>query len=251
MNKCDILTVSVHLRIVYPNGYRKWGKKMKIFNILGASSTEYEVVASRITEELERRNYSVGIISASDYKDFVAKTGSGPAEIEKMLDFYKQDYVIIKGRCLVNCPNILTAESTEEVDRGRDDLTMVISGTFAEAFILPAEYKGLPIINAMTRIEALVDFLEEIVPERMPNYPENCCTACGTDCRGLTKRIIEGTGSRDECILRGGDVQVMIDGIELPMVPFVKRLVKNVSCSVVKELDGYKEHGEIIIKIRQ
>ena len=128
---------------------------------------------------------------------------------------------------------------------------MVISGTFAEQFILPAEYNGLPIINAFTLIEELVDFLEENVPERMPNYPADCCTACGSDCRGLTKRILTGEADREDCILRGGDVQVLIGGEEIPLVPFVKRLVKNVTTSVIKELDGYKEHGEIVIKIRQ
>ena len=224
---------------------------MKIFNILGGTPSEYDAVATRITEELERRKYSVGIVSEEDYKDFVAKTGSGPAEIEKMLDFYKKDYLIIKGRCLVNCPNILTAASTEDIDKGRDDLTMVISGTFAEQFILPAEYDGLPIINAFTLIEELVDFLEENVPDRMPNYPADCCTACGSDCRGLTRRILSGEANREACILRGGDVQVLIGGEEIPLVPFVKRLVKNVTTSVIKELDGYKEHGEIVIKIRQ
>lgn len=229
----------------------KWSVNMKIFNILGRNPSEYDAVATRITEELERRNHSVGIVSEEDYKDFVARTGSGAAEIEKMLDFYKKDYLIIKGRCLVNCPNILTATSTEDIDKGRDDLTMVISGTFAEQFILPAEYNGLPIINAFTLIEELVDFLEENVPERMPNYPADCCTACGSDCRGLTKRILTGEADRDDCILRGGDVQVLIGGEEIPLVPFVKRLVKNVTTSVVKELDGYKEHGEIVIKIRQ
>lgn len=224
---------------------------MKIFNILGRNPSEYDAVATRITEELVRRNHSVGIVSEEDYKDFVARTGSGSAEIEKMLDFYKKDYLIIKGRCLVNCPNILTATSTEDIDKGRDDLTMVISGTFAEQFILPAEYNGLPIINAFTLIEELVDFLEENVPERMPNYPADCCTACGSDCRGLTKRILTGEADREDCILRGGDVQVLIGGEEIPLVPFVKRLVKNVTTSVIKELDGYKEHGEIVIKIRQ
>lgn len=224
---------------------------MKIFNVMGRDSAENEKVTVRIKEELERRSYSVGMITGSDYKTWVEKTGSGPDEIEKALDLYQQDYVIIKGRCLVNCPNILTVESSENIDGDRDDLTMLISGPFAETFLLPAEYKELPIINAMTGIEALVDFLEKTVPERMPNYSSNCCTACGSDCRGLTKRIIEGTGSREDCILRGGDVQVLIDGVELPLVPFVKRLVKNVTTSVVKELDGYKEHGEIIIKIRQ
>ena len=224
---------------------------MKIFNVMGQDSKENEKVTVRIKEELERRNHTVGIITGSDYKEWVEKTGSGPDEIEKALDLYQQDYVIIKGRCLVNCPNILTVESSEDIDVCRDDLTMLISGPFAETFLLPAEYKELPIINALTGIEALVDFLEKTVPERMPNYPANCCSACGSDCRGLTKRIIEGTGSREDCILRGGDVQVLIDGVELPLVPFVKRLVKNVSTSVVKELDGYKEHGEIMIKIRQ
>jgi molybdopterin-guanine dinucleotide biosynthesis protein B len=224
---------------------------MKILNIQGMDAAEHAAVAVRIVEELERRGYSVGVISEEDYKDFVKKTGSGPSEIEQMLDFYKQDYVIIKGRCLVNCPNIVTASCPEEVDKYRDDLSIAVSGKFAETFLLPAQYKDLPIFNALTLIDDLVTYLEEKVPDRMPNYPADCCTACGTDCRGMTRRIIDGTGSLDECILRGGDVQVFMDGKEIPMVPFVKRLVKNVSSAVVRELDGYNEHAEIVIKIRQ
>lgn len=223
---------------------------MKIFNILGKNSSEYDTVAARIAEELERRSYSVGVVSEEDYRDFIAKTGNGPTEVEKLLDFYKKDYLIIKGRCQVNCPNILTVTGTEEIDQDRDELTMVISGSFAEQFILPAEYDGLPIINAYTLIEELVDFLEENVPERMPNYPENSCSACGSDCRGLTKRILAGEADRDDCILRGGDVQVLIDGEEIQLEPFMKRLVKNVTTSVLGELSEYKEHGEIVIKMR-
>lgn len=74
--------------------------------------------------------------------------------------------------------------------------------------------------------------------------------ACGTDCRGLTKRIIKGEASIEDCVLRGGDVQVMVGGKDLAMVPFVKRMVRSVTTSVVKELDGYNENEEIVIRIR-
>lgn len=223
---------------------------MKIFNILGKNSEEYHSVGSRIAEELERRGYSVGVVSEEDYREFVSKTGSNSSEIERMLDFYKKDYLVIKGRCKVNCPHVLTAADTEEIREGRTDLTMVISGSFAEEFMMPAEFEGLPIINAFTLIGELVDYLEKNVPERMPNYPKEHCMACGTDCRGLTKRIIRGEATIDDCVLRGGDVQVIVGGKELTMVPFVKRMVRSVTTSVVKELDGYSDNEEIVIRVR-
>ena len=53
-----------------------------------------------------------------------------------------------------------------------------------------------------------------------------------------------------ECILKGENVQVFINGKELPMVPFVKSIVRSVTTSVIKELNGYEDGSEITVKIK-
>ena len=45
-------------------------------------------------------------------------------------------------------------------------------------------------------------------------------------------------------------VVLTIDGVEIPMVPFVKDTLKNVVVGAVKALDGYEEGKEIRICVR-
>ena len=53
-----------------------------------------------------------------------------------------------------------------------------------------------------------------------------------------------------ECILKGQQVELYVNGEEIPMVPFVKSMVRSVSEAMVGELDGYVEGAEIVIKIK-
>lgn len=160
-------------------------------------------------------------------------------DIDRILDIYSQDYVVIEGHAEANCPSIATGITTEQVDRQIEDLTIGISGVISNEL---TEYRGFPVINATTDIVRLVDLIEAKTPERMPNYSADCCSACGTYCRGLTKRILDGS----ECILKGENVQVFINGEELPMVPFVKNIVRSVTTLVIQTLNGY----EITVKIK-
>ena len=50
--------------------------------------------------------------------------------------------------------------------------------------------------------------------------------------------------------MKGQDVQLYVNGNEIPMVPFVKSVVRSVSKAMVGELDGYEEGAEIVIKFR-
>ncbi len=45
-------------------------------------------------------------------------------------------------------------------------------------------------------------------------------------------------------------VELSIGGKDIPMVPFVRDMLKNVMTGAVKALDGYEEGKEIIIKIK-
>ncbi|NLD20057.1 MAG: molybdopterin-guanine dinucleotide biosynthesis protein [Clostridiales bacterium] len=248
---------------------------MKIIKVQGISKTGKTTTVEAIIKELRRRGYTVGSIKEIHFEDFtMEKDGSntdihkkagacpvtargltetdvmfeGAVDIEKILDMYDQDYVVIEGKCEANCPDIITGRTEEELAAQKGKLTIAASGVISNRI---SSYEDLPVINALENIEKLVSLIEEKTPERMPNYSADCCTACGTDCCGLTERIIKGTESISRCILKGESVQVFLDGEELSMVPFVKSMVKSVSTSVIKELDGYRDNCEIVIKIKQ
>ena len=247
---------------------------MKVIMLKGVSGTGKTTTAEGIIRELRKRGYTVGSIKEIHFEAFTMETegsntdrhkkaGAHPVtarglsetdimfdhtlDIDRLLDYYDQDYVVIEGDSGANCPVIITGKTEEQLAEQVNPLTIAVSGVISNE---RTSWSGLPVINGMTEIERLADLIEEKTPERMPNYSSDCCTACGTDCRGLTERILKGTASRSECVLKGQDVQLYVNGNEIPMVPFVKSVVRSVSKAMVGELDGYEEGAEIVIKFR-
>lgn len=247
---------------------------MKIIMIKGITQTGKTTTAEAVIRELRKRGYSVGSVKDIHFEAFTMETegtntdrhkkaGAHPVtargiretdvmfdhtmDIDDILDFYDQDYVVLEGDSGANCPNIITGRTVQQLDDQYNELTIAVSGVISAEL---EEYKGLPIINGMTDVEKLVDLIEEKTPDRMPNYSPDCCTACGNGCRGLTAKILKGTGSISECILKGKDVQLYINNEEVPMVPFVKRMLRGVTEGMVAQLDGYEPGAEITIKIK-
>ena len=247
---------------------------MKVIMIKGITKTGKTTTAEAVIKELIRRGYSVGSVKDIHFEAFTMETegtntdrhkkaGAHPVtargiketnvmfdhtlDIERILDFYDQDYVVLEGDSGANCPNIITARTLEELDYQHNELTIAVSGVISAGL---EEYHGLPIINGMTDVEKLVDLIEEKTPERMPNYSPDCCTACGMTCRERLSKMLKGEADMDPCIRYGQYVQLFVNGEEISMVPFVKAMLRNVSEGVVSTLDGYKEGAEITIKFR-
>lgn len=247
---------------------------MKIIMIKGITKTGKTTTAEAIIRELRKRGYTVGSVKDIHFEAFTMETagsntdrhkkaGAHPVtarglsetdimfdhtvDIDRILDFYTQDYVVLEGDSGANCPVIITGRTVEDLDAQVNGRTIAASGVISETL---DRYRDLPVINGMKEIERLVDLIEEKTPERMPNYAADCCSACGTDCRGLTERILKGTGSLSECILKGQQVELYVNGEEIPMVSFVKSMVRSVTSALVGELDGYEEGAEIVVKIK-
>ena len=247
---------------------------MKVIMLKGTSKTGKTTTAEAVIGELKRRGYTVGSVKEIHYEAFTMETegsnthrhkkaGAEPVtarglsetdlmfqkklDINDILDFYHEDYVVLEGDSGANCPVIITGRTESDLDKQINDTTIAASGVISETL---TTYRGLPVINGTKEIERLVDLIEEKTPERMPDYPSECCTACGTDCRGLLARILKGEASISQCIRKGQEVQVHVNGEELPMVPFVKRMVRSVSEAMIGELDGCEKGAEIVIKIK-
>jgi molybdopterin-guanine dinucleotide biosynthesis protein B len=111
------------------------------------------------------------------------------------------------------------------------------------------EYRGIPVINAINETERLVSLIEEKVFAKLPDFPSECCTACGFSCRELGKKILAGEAKRDDCVITNSRVKLYIGGQKIEMVPFVQKILYNAVKSVVSELDGYKSDAAIKIEI--
>lgn len=214
---------------------------MRVIMVKGFSKTGKTTTVTKIIEELRRRGYSVGTVKDIHFEDFAMDhpgtdtykhaaagaqrvTALGEREtdilfsrrmdIAAVLKYYKEDFVILEGDSGADCPVILTGAKEEDIEKRMSDRVIAISGLIAEKM---DSYKGLPVINCLKEVEKMADLIEK-----------------------ATAKEKEET-----------DVVLTIDGVEIPMVPFVKNTLKNVVVGAVKALDGYEEGKEIKIRVKE
>ncbi|HZK24785.1 MAG TPA: molybdopterin-guanine dinucleotide biosynthesis protein MobB [Oscillospiraceae bacterium] len=247
---------------------------MKVFSVFGITKSGKTTTIEKIIAELRKRRYSVGSVKEIHFEKFAIdtegtntdrhkKAGSqlvtarGMYEtdvllqrqlaVNEILSFYDHDYVLLEGVTDTCAPKIVTAHSTEEVDARLDETVFAISGRLANSM---QEYRGLPVINAITETDKLVDLIIEKVFTRLPDVAPECCAACGVSCTELSASILQGTAKREDCVISDGSVTLTIDDQELSIVPFVQKLLYNAVTGVAKELDGYRGNGEIVVRIK-
>jgi len=247
---------------------------VKIFSVFGITKSGKTTTIENIIRELRKRRYTVGSIKEIHFEAFAIDTPGSNTDrhrqagsqlvtargnketdilfdrrlsVDEIMRFYDFDYVVMEGVTDTCAPKIITAHNTEEVDERLDETVFAISGKLANTM---QEYKGLPVINAITERERLVDLIVEKVFTRLPDMPPECCSACGFSCTELAARILRGQAKREDCVITDGRISLEIDGQEITIVPFVQDILYNAVTGVVKELDGYRENGEIVVKIK-
>lgn len=248
---------------------------MKVFSVVGVSKSGKTTSIERIIEELVRRGYTVGTIKNIHFHDFKMDfegtntdrhrkagaelvTARGEREtdimfqrqldIRTILSFYEQDFVILEGARDTSAPKILTAYDPKGIEERLDETVFAISGRVSTEI---DEYEGLPVINAQTDVQKLVDLIEQKAFRPLPDVKDDCCRACGYTCRELTSRILKGLSKREDCMIEQTGIELRIAGNEVPMVPFVQRILQNAIEGVVSELGGYLENGDIEIVIKR
>lgn len=246
---------------------------MKVFSVTGFTQSGKTTTIERIIAELRRRGYSVGSVKEIHFEDFkIDKEGTNTYRhkqagsqlvtalgyyetdilfqeklpIEKVLEHYDYDYVVLEGVADGNYPMILTAHNEQELDERWNPYVFCISGRISRD---TAEYRGIPTIDATTDIASLVDLIELKVYDKLPAFPPECCSACGYSCTEMGKRILNGASHRSDCKISNGNIKLYIGEREISMVPFVQALLRNAVLGVVKELDGYRDNASIKITL--
>ena len=162
---------------------------MKVFSVFGVSKTGKTSSVEAVICELRRRGYSVGSVKDIHFEDFAMdRVGSdthrhkcagaelvtarglfetdvlypGRLPLVQVLAFYNQDYVVLEGTNEFYGPGILSAKNTEEIDNRLRSTVFAITGRISEEL---SEYKGLPVINALTDVGQLADLIERAVPD--------------------------------------------------------------------------------------
>ena len=167
-------------------------------------------------------------------------------DLYAMARFYDVDYLVVEGIREANTPIILTADKVEDLDERWSDHVFMVSGKIADHL---EEYRGMPAISVMDDPEALINRVEEMSFELLPDFPAECCSACGGTCRELCAAIIKGERKREDCVLDQAQVRLSVNGQLISMVPFVQKILENAVTGVVKELEGYQKDAKITIEM--
>ena len=246
---------------------------MKVFSVFGISGSGKTTTIERIIAELKKRRYSVGSIKEIHFEKFAIDqegtntdrhkkagaelvTARGYYEtdilyptrlsLDEILKHYYYDYVVVEGIAAGNFPKIIAAADVEQIDQRLDNTVFAIAGKIANQM---SEYRGLPVISGIDQVEKLVDLIEDKVFEQLPDFPKECCSACGYSCRELGINILKGRASREDCVLSSARIKLFFDNREVELVPFVQNLLENVVTGVVRELKGYQPGSSIEVRI--
>ena len=128
---------------------------MRIVMVKGFSKTGKTTTVTSLVKELRRRGYSVGTVKDIHYQGFamdqpgtdtykhaqagavrVAALGeretdllfSRRMELDALLKYYKEDFVILEGDSGADCPVILTGKTEEDLDPKMSESVVAISG---------------------------------------------------------------------------------------------------------------------------
>lgn len=248
---------------------------MRVISVVGLSKSGKTTTIEEIIKELKNRNYTVGTIKEIHFHDFKMDvegtnthrhrmagastvTARGDSETDVMYDhkldvntilsFYKEDFVILEGVRDTSVPKIITASNEEGIEAKWDSTVFAISGVITGSI---ESYKGLPAIDGLTRIEELVDLIEKVAMVPLPDVDRECCSACGYSCMELSQRILNGLSKREDCVIDDLSTTLIINGKKIHMVPFVEKILRNSVLGVVKELDGFVDMGDVNICIKR
>ena len=246
---------------------------MKLISVIGVSQSGKTSVIEKVIRELRRRRYSVGSVKEIHFEAFAMDevgtntyrhaeagadlvTARGLTEtdllfkrrlsLSTILSFYNHDYVILEGSEDIAGPIIVTANTPSEVDARLDERVIAISGRISNDC---EKYQGVPVINAMTNAQTLADLIEDKAFFALPDFPRECCGACGLSCRELAGAILRGERKRSDCVLSTQGIELYVGENQIDMVPFVQTILRNAVEGVVRELDGYQRSTPITIRL--
>lgn len=165
---------------------------MKVLTVCGIKASGKTTVCTALISELVRRGYKVGSLKDIHFEGFAMDTegsnsylhkaaGAMPVvarglhetnlmyteslPIERIMEFYDVDYLVLEGVYEAECPKILTAHTTAELDERWTDRVFLVSGRIADSL---GKYRGIRAISSLADIAALADEVERLVPHYRP-----------------------------------------------------------------------------------
>lgn len=248
---------------------------MKAIAIIGYHHSGKTTAATALIRELKKRGYTVSSIKDIHAEDWRAdKAGSnsakhadagadpvfatGPVDaslifahkpsLAEILPHLDTDFLVIEGMKDAPVPKIVCGRNTDDLDELIDETTIGISGLISDEL---DTYHGLEVYCLANRLEAFVDLVIHKSFKVLPASEPECCMACGKTCYQMACDIVQGRASRADCVQDGApELELLINGRSIPIVPFVQKILKDNILSFVNNLKGTDPDGTIEIKLK-
>ncbi|MCD6362428.1 MAG: molybdopterin-guanine dinucleotide biosynthesis protein B [Synergistetes bacterium] len=149
--------------------------------------------------------------------------------LRSVLSQITSDVVIVEGFKDKPFPNILRAKDAFDAGRLLNELTI--------ACVLDEpserELNGVPVFSPEE-----IDKVTDLALERsFPPLPMFDCGHCGEkDCRSMAVAILEGRRKFEECVVLPSYVSLKVNGVKIPMKPFVEDIFASVVCALIGTL---------------
>lgn len=216
---------------------------MKIFMVKGVHNSGKTTLVAGLVRGLRERGHTVGTLKDIHFQGFHMDTPGtdtdqhrqagaspvvalGPSETavlwegrlaaDRLLRLFEQDFVILEGDPGLPCPNLVTGITQEDWDFRRDENTLGFSGILGKAM---DEYQGLPVFDPEADLARMIDLI-----------------------------VTEGR-KMDEQAAKERTLKLYFDDQEVPMVPFVEKIIKASLMGILGELRGYSEDVKIRIEL--
>ena len=247
---------------------------MRILSVYGSTKTGKTTTAEAIIKELRKRGRSVGSIKEIHFEQFqidppgtntsrhrhagsqlVTARGlhetdvlySEKLPLSSILRHYSHDFVICEGVEDANIAKILTGANLSDLDQRWSPCVIAVSGVVSADL---HSYNSVPVINALTDIDRMVNLIEEKALPLLPDVDAECCFACGMDCRTFCDSVLKGKSQLSDCVQQHQTVDVFINGQPLDLVPFVQDIIRATATGMISQLRGYQNQADIRIEIR-
>jgi len=159
-----------------------------------------------------------------------------------ILPLLGQDMLVVEGgKSLMVMPRIVIARNAAEAgELCADGLALAVYGPDG----MDGVPDGVPVMRDVRE-------LARMASGRAFLLPGLDCGACGrTDCRALAAQIVAGQARACECVSLAGEMSVTVNGVPLPLNPFVARIFRAGITAMLRELKGYAP-GDVRISLRE
>ena len=170
-----------------------------------------------------------------DWKEALAVVGSA-------------DYVLFEGFHNIDvCPRVICAKSATDVAAQWTGLEIAITGPVADQPAVRRDLETRYQVPVLSLEKGAYQLAEEIA-RRAFLLPGLNCGACGLTCGQMAHAIVRGERTPNDCAALQASVKVRIDEADIPLNPFVQKILQNVIIGVLRELKGFRR-GKIRIEI--